>query len=73
MKDESIPGSQPTKKAKLEKSELQQLKDHSTVVADTGEFNLIEKYKPMDSTTNPTLILQASEKPEFQDMIKKSV
>lgn len=41
MNNESIPGSQPTKKAKLEKSELQQLKDHSTVVADTGEFNLI--------------------------------
>ena len=35
--------------------------------------NLIDKYKPYDSTTNPTLILQASEKPEFQGLIKKSI
>ena len=43
--------------------ELDQLKKHSLVVADTGDFNLIEKYQPEDSTTNPTLILQVSKKP----------
>ena len=59
--------------AKTEESELQQLKKHSLVVADTGEFNLIEKFKPQDSTTNPTLILLASEKPDFKPMISKSV
>lgn len=73
MKQEVIPGSQPSKKVKLDNTELQQLKKHSLVVADTGEFNLIQKYKPEDSTTNPTLILQASEKPEFQSLVKKSV
>lgn len=73
MKEEEIPGSQPIKKVKLDNTELQQLKKHSLVVADTGEFNLIQKYKPEDSTTNPTLILQASEKPEFQNLIKKSI
>lgn len=73
MKEEELPGSQPTKKVKLDTTELQQLKKHSLVVADTGEFNLISKYKPEDSTTNPSLILQAAEKAEFQAMIKKSV
>lgn len=73
MKAEEIPGSSPTKRVKLDNTELQQLKTHSLVVADTGQFNLIQKYKPQDSTTNPTLILQASQKPEFQDLIKKSV
>lgn len=66
-------GLQPTKKVKQDQSQLQQLKNFSTVVADTGEFNLIEKYKPADSTTNPTLILQASEKAEFQNLINKSI
>ena len=42
-------------------------------MADTGEYNLIEKFKPQDSTTNPTLILLASEKPGFKPMISKSV
>lgn len=41
MKEEEIPGSQPVKKVKLDNTELQQLKKHSLVVADTGEFNLI--------------------------------
>ena len=58
---------------KVDKSVLDQLKEHSTVVADTGEFNLIEKFKPQDATTNPTLILMASEKPDFKPMILSSV
>lgn len=41
MAEEQIPGSSPTKKAKVEQTELQQLKAHTLVVADTGEFNLI--------------------------------
>jgi transaldolase len=39
------------------------LKQHTLVVADTGDFNLIEKYHPEDSTTNPSLILQVAKKP----------
>ena len=41
MKQDEIPGSQPSKKVKLDNTELQQLKSHSLVVADTGEFYLI--------------------------------
>lgn len=58
---------------KTDISELDQLRRHGQIVADTGEFNLIEKYKPNDSTTNPTLILQASEKADFLHMIQASV
>ena len=35
----------------------------TTVVADTGDFNSIEKYKPEDATTNPSLILQSVKNP----------
>lgn len=38
---EPIPGESPTKKAKVEQTELQQLKEHTLVVADTGDFTQI--------------------------------
>jgi transaldolase len=43
------------------------------VVADTGDFNLIEKYHPEDSTTNPSLLLQVAKKPEFGDILTNSI
>ena len=43
------------------------------VVADTGDFNLIEKYQPEDSTTNPTLILQVAKRPDFSDILLASI
>lgn len=43
---EIIEGQEPRKKIKVDESELEQLKRHSLVVADTGDFNLIEKYQP---------------------------
>ena len=39
---------------------LDQLKGMTVVVADTGDFNSIEKYKPTDATTNPSLLLQVT-------------
>ncbi len=60
VKEEPIPGEEPSKKIKTDETELDQLKKHSIVVADTGQFALIEKYSPQDSTTNPSLILQAA-------------
>jgi len=38
-------------------NKLEQLKKLTTIVADTGEFEEIKKYKPTDATTNPSLIL----------------
>jgi len=55
-------------------SSLDQLKaTGTTVVCDSGDFNTIEKYKPQDATTNPSLILAASKKPEYAKLIDYAV
>ena len=46
---------------KMSISVLDQLKEHTTVVADTGDFDSIKQYSPRDATTNPSLILKASQ------------
>jgi len=55
---------------------LEQLKKVTTVVADTGDINSIEKFKPTDSTTNPSLIAAAAQMPEYaqivDDVLKES-
>jgi transaldolase len=48
---------------------LEQLKRFTTVVADTGDFALLEQYKPTDATTNPSLILKAVSKPENHELV----
>lgn len=52
---------------------LTQLKTFTTVVADTGDFESIERYKPQDATTNPSLILQAAKNPSYQQIIDRLV
>ncbi|EDO15486.1 hypothetical protein Kpol_472p17 [Vanderwaltozyma polyspora DSM 70294] len=53
---------------------LDSLKQTGTViVADTGDFESIEQYKPQDSTTNPTLILQATKKEQYSGLIDVAV
>ena len=44
---------------------LTQLKALTTVVADTGDIEAIKRYQPIDATTNPSLVLKASEIPEY--------
>lgn len=44
-----------------------------TVVCDSGDFATIGKYKPQDATTNPSLILAASKKPEYAKLIDDAV
>jgi transaldolase len=48
---------------------LEQLRNFTKVVADSGDINSIEKFKPQDSTTNPSLIAAAAEKPEYQTIV----
>jgi transaldolase len=48
---------------------LEQLRGMTTVVSDTGDINSIEQFKPQDSTTNPSLIAAAAEKPEYQPIV----
>ena len=49
------------------------LKQHSVVVADTGDFASIQKYQPRDATTNPSLILKAATMPEYAGVVDKAV
>ncbi|ERF69205.1 Transaldolase [Endocarpon pusillum Z07020] len=45
----------------------------TTVVCDSGDFATIDKYKPQDATTNPSLILAASKKPEYAKLMDAAV
>lgn len=54
-------------------NQLEQLKQHTIVVADTGDFEAMKAYKPQDATTNPSLILQASQKPEYKSLVDQAV
>lgn len=54
-------------------NQLEQLKQYTTVVADTGDFQLIKAYTPRDATTNPSLILKAVEKAEYKPLLEKVV
>ncbi|MEM9480950.1 MAG: transaldolase [Verrucomicrobiota bacterium] len=54
-------------------NQLDQLKEFTTVVADTGDFEAMKEYKPQDATTNPSLILQASQKEEYAHLVDKAV
>lgn len=54
-------------------SQLDELKKVTTVVADTGDFESMRAYLPQDATTNPSLILQAAEKPQYRPLIDEAV
>lgn len=45
----------------------------TTVVSDSGDFESIDAYKPQDATTNPSLILAAANKPQYQKLINVAV
>ncbi|CAO2583878.1 TALDO1 [Lemmus lemmus] len=62
----------PVKRQRME-SALDQLKQFTTVVADTGDFNAIEEYKPQDATTNPSLILAAAQMPAYQELVEEAI
>ena len=48
---------------------LDQLKQYTTVVADTGDMKSMEKFKPTDATTNPSLITAAANMPEYAEIV----
>jgi transaldolase len=54
-------------------TQLDALKQFTTVVADTGDFHQIASYLPTDATTNPSLILKAVQKPEYAPLLKDTV
>ena len=53
----------------MAKSVLEQLRGMTTVVADSGDINSIQKFKPQDSTTNPSLITAAAQMPEYSEIV----
>jgi transaldolase len=54
-------------------NQLEALKQHTTVVADTGDFKQIAAFTPRDATTNPSLILKAVQKPEYAHLLQETV
>ncbi|WP_118183844.1 transaldolase [Paraburkholderia phosphatilytica] len=52
---------------------LDQLKQYTTVVADTGDFQQLAQYKPQDATTNPSLVLKAVQKDDYKPLLEKTV
>jgi transaldolase len=54
-------------------NQLDALKSHTTVVADTGDFKQLAQFQPQDATTNPSLILKAVQKTEYAPLLTESV
>ncbi|MEM8614112.1 MAG: transaldolase [Cyanobacteria bacterium P01_H01_bin.105] len=52
---------------------LDQLREMTVVVADTGDIQAIEKFKPRDATTNPSLITAAAQMPQYQDIVDETL
>ncbi|MFA6040886.1 MAG: transaldolase [Methylophilus sp.] len=52
---------------------LDQLKAMTTIVADTGDVEAIKTVKPVDATTNPSLVLKASQLPQYASLIETAV
>jgi transaldolase len=52
---------------------LAQLRELTTVVADTGDIDSIRRYAPVDATTNPSLLLKAAALPQYQHLVEDAV
>jgi transaldolase len=53
----------------VSKNLLEQLREMTVVVADTGDIEAMEKFRPQDATTNPSLITAASQMPQYQSIV----
>lgn len=51
---------------------LDSLADLTTIVADTGDFDSIAKYRPQDATTNPSLIKKSMQQPEYRELVDEA-
>jgi transaldolase len=54
-------------------NQLDQLKQFTVVVADTGDFTSMKQFAPRDATTNPSLILKAAAMPEYTALLDKAI
>ena len=53
------------------RTHLDALRQYTTIVADTGDFESIREYTPQDATTNPSLILKAAQMEEYSELVDK--
>jgi len=53
----------------MPKNLLEQLRTYTVVVADTGDIDSMEKFRPQDATTNPSLIAAAAGMPQYQPIV----
>jgi len=51
-------------------NKLEQLKAYSDVVADTGDIEAIKRYKPLDATTNPSLLFKAAQLEQYAPLVE---
>ena len=54
-------------------TQLESLKRHSLVVADSGDIEAVARWKPQDATTNPSLLLTAAQDPRFQHLVSAAI
>lgn len=54
-------------------NKLEQLKQFSDVVADTGDIEAMKKYKPLDATTNPSLLFKAAQMPQYEALVTNTL
>ncbi|MDP9108649.1 MAG: transaldolase, partial [Pseudomonadota bacterium] len=54
-------------------TQLDHLKQYTTIVADTGDFQSIKAFAPQDATTNPSLILKAVQKDSYRHLLEQAV
>ena len=57
----------------MAKNLLEQLRSMTVVVADTGDIQAIESFKPRDATTNPSLITAAAQMPQYQEIVDETL
>ena len=54
-------------------NQLESLKEHSVIVADTGDVDAIAQWRPQDATTNPSLIFKAAQDPRYRPIIDEAI
>jgi transaldolase len=54
-------------------NQLESLRSHSLVVADTGDIEAVARWRPQDATTNPSLLLTAAQDPRFQHLVAAAI
>ncbi|WP_149194161.1 transaldolase [Luteimonas suaedae] len=69
----TTPSARDTQAPATDQSRLAQLRRHSVIVADTGDFEVVRRLRPVDCTTNPSLVLKALDLPVYAELIESEL